>query len=153
MDAGARCSEIIARSEKKAERSTSSSYPREDPIEPRRSPPGGNDPSPHGSFDVKRRAHLDAGSERIPMGRQYPGPGQIGFGEFFLDWFWAPFARMTMSVFLPTFRGAYCSEFYRIECPPVYRREGPQGAKDRNRNCLVIFGLPSPLQPFLELRS
>ena len=35
------------------------------PNEPRRSPPGGNDPSPHGSFDLKGRAHLEGGYERI----------------------------------------------------------------------------------------
>jgi hypothetical protein len=33
--------------------------------EPRRSPPGGNDPSPHGSLDLKGRAHLEAGCDQI----------------------------------------------------------------------------------------
>jgi hypothetical protein len=44
---GARCFEIIAR------------------FEPRQSPPGGNDPSPHGSFDVKGPGHVEGGSKRI----------------------------------------------------------------------------------------
>jgi hypothetical protein len=39
------------------------------PIEPRRTPPGGNDPSPHGSFDLKGCGHLEGGYERLTMGK------------------------------------------------------------------------------------
>jgi hypothetical protein len=37
----------------------------ERPNEPRRSPPGGNDPCPHGSLDLKGRPHLETGFDRI----------------------------------------------------------------------------------------
>ena len=33
--------------------------------EPRQLPPGGNDPSPHGSLEVKGRVGLEGGSEQI----------------------------------------------------------------------------------------
>jgi hypothetical protein len=41
----------------------------ERPDEPRRSPPRGNDPSPHGSFDLKRRAHREGGSHQFCQGK------------------------------------------------------------------------------------
>jgi hypothetical protein len=37
--------------------------------EPRQSPHGGNDPSPYGSFDLKGRAHIEGGSDRVSTGK------------------------------------------------------------------------------------
>lgn len=38
-------------------------------FEPRRSPPGGNDLSPEGSFDLKGRDHSEVRSDRICPGK------------------------------------------------------------------------------------
>jgi hypothetical protein len=46
------------------------------PNEPRQSPPGGNDPSPHGSLNLKGRGHREGGFHQICHGK-------IGFWIFY----------------------------------------------------------------------